>query len=180
MRAIFLSVDGPHLSRATSTTSSYIGIMTHTHTRTKVRGNGGVNDGGTTKDQGEKKEKGVTGLYHDPTAFLPSVFRQCVGERKRESEPVCVCVCMAMATASWLRCRVLELCSTGRESHADKQRVLLECYLHFFSFSYLILSLSLLAGLQSPSPFSSCVLTIYPFWTWFSIFLTLKRPHRSI
>lgn len=30
---------------------------THTHTRTKVRGNGGVNDGGTTKEQ-EKKGKG--------------------------------------------------------------------------------------------------------------------------
>lgn len=44
-------------------------------------------------------------------------------ERQRDIEWVYVCVnlCVFLAGASWLWCSNLELWSTGRQSHTDKQ-----------------------------------------------------------
>lgn len=91
MRAIFLSVDGPHWSRATSTTSSYIEIMTHTQEQRWGGTEGWVMEG----RQKIRKKKGKGGEWFVP--WPNSLSARCVqAVCRREKERVWTCMCLCV------------------------------------------------------------------------------------
>lgn len=110
IKAIFRSVDGPHWSRAISSISSYMWIIT-----------------------GRRAEEWTMEGWQK--TWPSSLSDKCIQTVSRGERCMWACVCLARA--SWLRYGVWELRSAGRERHADKHWILLKRYLHVFPSSQL-------------------------------------------
>lgn len=93
---------------------------------------------------------------------------------------VSMCVCVCLVRASWLWCSVWELWSVGSERHADKDWILLKCYLHVFPSSQPFFT----SRTPKSFPFSFWMVCIWynnaEMWSIFALFCVKVKVDSSL